>query len=65
MNIILRYNLDKHLEFQCASRDISTLIDQINDADILFFCGGKTDKHLEVIDKIEGLKELLQDKVIV
>ena len=65
MNIILRYNLDKQLEFECANRDISTLIDQIKHADILFFCGGKTDKHLEVMDKIEGLKELLQDKVIV
>lgn len=65
MNIILRYNLDKQLEFQCAKRDIPTLIKQIKHADILFFCGGKAASHLEVMDKVPDLKWLIQDKVIV
>ena len=64
-NIIARYNLDKQLQFTCASRDIPTLVEQIKNNDILFFCWGKTYKHLEVTDKIPQLKSLLQDKVIV
>lgn len=64
-DIIARYNLDKQLQFECARRDIPTLVEQIKNTDILFFCWGKTYKHLEVIDAIPDLKELLQDKIIV
>ncbi|MEI6774915.1 MAG: hypothetical protein WCL18_09440 [bacterium] len=37
-HIILRYNLDKHLEIECATSDITKLIEQIKHNDILFFC---------------------------
>jgi hypothetical protein len=63
-NIIARYNLDKHLQFECSSRNISTLVEQIENSDILFFCWGKAHKHLEVTDRIPQLKKLLKDKVI-
>jgi len=64
MNIFVRYNTGKDLKFECASRDISELINQIKNNDILFFCGWKAYKHLEVINKISELKELLKDKII-
>ena len=63
-NIFIRYNTDKDLKFECASRDILKLIEQIKNNDILFFCGWKTQKHLEIMNKIENLKELLKDKII-
>ena len=64
-DIIARYNLDKQLQFECARRDIPTLVEQIKNNDILFFCWGKTYKHLEVTNDIPDLKNLLQDKIIV
>lgn len=65
MQIILRYNLDKNLEFECACREIPKLIQQIKHSNILFFCWWKARKHLEIMNKIPNLKELLQDKIVV
>ena len=52
------------LSFAYASRDISELIQQIKNSDILFFSGGKPYKHFEVINTIEQFKELIKDKII-
>ena len=63
-HIILRYNLDKHLKIECATSDIPRPIEQIQHNDILFFCWWKTYKHLEVMNKVPNLRELLQDKIV-
>jgi hypothetical protein len=63
-HIIIRYNLDKNLEIECASTDIPKLIQQIHHNDILFFCWWKTYKHLEIMNKVPNLKELIQDKIV-
>ncbi len=64
-NIINRYNVDKHLQFTCACRDIPTLIEQIKSNDILFFCWGKAQKHLEITNTIPDFRNLLENKIIV
>jgi len=62
----MMYNPDKRLSFACAKPESLNLIKQIQESNVLFFCGGPFPKwHLEVLDKIENLRALLQDKIIV
>jgi hypothetical protein len=62
--IFTRDNPERTFFFECASRDIGHLIEQIKIADILFFSGGKPYRHFEIINQIENLRELIQDKII-
>lgn len=55
---------DKELSFLMASRDIPTLINQIKDADILFFGWWVAARHLDVIHQIANFRQLIQDKII-
>jgi hypothetical protein len=38
-DLFVRYNTDKELTFVCADANTETLIDQIKNNDILYFCG--------------------------
>jgi hypothetical protein len=55
---------DKELSFVRASRDISTLTNQIKDADVLFFGWWVAAKHLEITNQIQDFKHLIKDKII-
>ena len=59
-------NPDKRLTFLSASQDPTILTQQIQESDVLFFCGGPFPRgHLDILDSIENLRDLVQDKVIV
>lgn len=59
-------NPDKKLSFTHAINDSHKLIEQIEESDVLFFCGGPFPRrHIEVLDQIENIRNLLQDKIIV
>ena len=60
----IKNNPNKILSFECADHDISKLIDQIKNNDILFFSWWKPYKHFDVINNIPNLKELLENKII-
>jgi hypothetical protein len=60
----IKHNPDNNLLFMCASRDISTLIDQIKNNDILFFPWWKPYKYFELINRIPNFKELCKNKTI-
>lgn len=58
------HNPDIDIECAMASDDIDILIWQIKEYKLLYFCGGMTKYHLEILKQIDNLKELLKDKVV-
>lgn len=60
----LRYNPDKTLTIICADYDIPILIQQVSDSDIIFLGWWSVRKHLEILDKIPNLKNLLDNKIV-
>ncbi len=58
------HNPDVQLEIIQASADIETLQQQVQDAEILYFCGGLQEGHLEILRQISDLSELLDGKVV-
>jgi len=61
-NCIRQLNLTKKINFVLANDDTSTLIEQIENSDVIFFSGGESyiDPFFEGID----LKDLLDEKTI-
>ncbi len=58
------HNPDVQLEIIQASEDIETLQQQVQDAEVLYFCGGITKQHTDFLSQIPNLKEFLDNKVI-
>ena len=64
-NHILEFAGNKKVEFVLASDDVGTLKKQITDADIIYMRGGRHTKNLQlVLEKINNLSDLLQNKII-
>ena len=64
-NHFLEFAGDKKLNFVLAKDDIEILKKQIKDADIIYMRGGHYTKNLQlVLEKINNLSNLLQDKII-
>lgn len=60
------HNPDKQLYFSRAETDIPKLIQQIQESDVLFFCGGPFPRwHRDILDVIPDSRKLLQNKIIV
>lgn len=58
------HNPDKELEFTMASTDTYTIIEQIKEADLLYFSWGLQEHHLEVLRPIKNLEELIEWKIV-
>jgi hypothetical protein len=58
------YNLDIDIECAMASDDIEILVEQIREYKSLYFCGWLQEHHLEILRKIEDLRELFENKVV-
>ena len=57
-------NPDADIECAMASDDIEVLVEQIKEYKSLYFCGGMTKYHLEILKQIDNLKGLLKDKIV-
>ena len=58
------HNPDADIECVMASDDIDILIEQIKEYDSLYFCGGTTKYHVDVINQVLNYMDLFIDKVI-
>lgn len=58
------HNLDMQLDIVQASEDIEVLVQQIKEAEVLYFCGGITKYHTDIISQISNIRELIENKVI-
>jgi len=57
-------NPDVDVECAIASDDVKILVKQIKEYKSLYFCGWYQDHHLEMLNQIDDLKELLKDKIV-
>lgn len=60
----LTHNSNKTLSITCADHNITKLIQQITDNEIIFLGWWSVSKHLEILNKISNLGALLQNKII-
>lgn len=58
------HNTDIDIECVMASDDIEVLVDQIKKYNLLYFCGGTTKYHIEIMDKLSDYADLFSDKII-
>ncbi|HKL44554.1 MAG TPA: Type 1 glutamine amidotransferase-like domain-containing protein, partial [Candidatus Absconditabacterales bacterium] len=57
-------NPDLDIECAMASNDIGVLVEQIREYKSLYFCGGKGSQHIDILQQINNLEELLENKII-
>ncbi|MEA2056692.1 MAG: Type 1 glutamine amidotransferase-like domain-containing protein [Patescibacteria group bacterium] len=57
-------NSSKRLNFQIA-KDAKHLLERIDDCDVLYVAGGKADLLEPYYERLEGLRDKLQDKVYI
>ncbi len=60
----IEHNSDIDIECAMASNDIDILLEQIKEYDSLYFCGGYTKFHMDILKQIVDLNDLLKDKII-
>jgi hypothetical protein len=58
------HNPDVDIECAMASDDIEVLVEQIKEYRSLYFCGGITKHHTDIIKKILNYTDILSNKVI-
>lgn len=58
------HNKDIDIECVMASDDIEVLVEQMKEYNLLYFCGWLLEYHLEILRKIDNLKDILKNKVI-